>query len=235
MDDDEARGNALLAILDEEEYGRLRPMLQLVDAELRDPVYERRGPVTDVYFPLSAVYSMVAVADGVVVEVGTIGYEGMVGLPFFLGAATSPTAAFCQIPGRAVKLAAGDLQDFLLGDGQLHTALHRYTQTTMAQMAQNVVCNKTHTVDQRAARWLLTSGDRVRNDQFVLTQEFLGQMLGVTRPTVSETANKLRTEKLISYSRGHITLLDRPGLLRITCECYQIIKEEFDTISRHMP
>jgi CRP-like cAMP-binding protein len=97
------------------------------------------------------------------------------------------------------------------------------------------VCNKTHTVDQRAARWLLTSGDRVRNDQFVLTQEFLGQMLGVTRPTVSETANKLRTEKLISYSRGHITLLDRPGLLRITCECYQIIKEEFDTISRHMP
>ena len=159
----------------------------------------------------------------------------MVGLPLFLGVTTSPTAAFCQIPGRAARLSARDLAEFLSGDGRLHSLLHRYTQTTMAQLSQNVVCNSAHTAEQRAARWLLTSSDRVRSDRFLLTQEFLAQMLGVRRPTVSEVASKLQADGLISYSRGTITITDRPRLTNVACDCYRVIKEEFDTIIGYRP
>jgi CRP-like cAMP-binding protein len=233
---DELAQNAILAALDDGELERLRGMLELVDVGLKEPVYEYRGPIGDVYFPISAVFSMVALADDrIVVEVSTIGYEGIVGLPLFLGATSSPTAAFCQIPGRAARMSAADLTEFLGIDGQLHSLLHRYTHTTMAQMSQNVVCNSTHTAEQRAARWLLTTGDRVRSDRFPLTQEFLAQMLGVRRPTVSEIAGKLQADGLISYSRGTITITDRTRLTDTACDCYRIIKAEFDALPEHRP
>jgi CRP-like cAMP-binding protein len=225
----ELRTNTLLDRLPGSEFERLRPLLVAVDAGLRDQVYEPDGPIPAVYFPLTAVYSMVAVGDGpAAVEVGTIGREGLVGLPLFLGAASSPNAAFCQVPGRAAVLTAGDLRRFLARDGELHRLLHRYTQTMMVQMAQNVVCNAAHPVVQRAARWLLTTGDRVRHDEFPMTQEFLGQMLGVRRPTVSEVAGRLQAEGLIRCARGRVVLVDRSALERVTCTCYRIVRAEFD-------
>jgi CRP-like cAMP-binding protein len=227
---DELYDNALLANLPPSEFEVLRPSLEAVDMGIRHPVYQPRRPIEHVYFPLSSVFSMVATAgeDRVVVEVGTIGYEGMVGLPLFLGAPSSPHAAFCQIAGRAARLSAVDLHEFLAEDGELHRLLHRYTQTTMVQLSQNVACNQTHTTEQRTARWLLTTADRVRSNTFLLTQEFLGQMLGVRRPTVSEVASQLQADGLIEYTRGRIRILDRPALVRVACDCYLIVKAEFD-------
>lgn len=230
MGTDELRRNSILATLPETEFERVCPQLELVDAEIRKQVYRPHEPITAVYFPLSSVFSMVGLADEeqVAVEVATIGAEGMVGLPLFLGAGSSPHSAFCQIPGTAARLAAEDLRRALTNDGALHRALNRFTQTTMVQIAQNVVCNSTHTSEQRAARWLLTTGDRVGRDEFPLTQQFLAQMLGVRRPTVSEIAGRLQAQALIRYTRGVITITDRAGLERATCSCYRIVKAEFD-------
>jgi CRP-like cAMP-binding protein len=155
----------------------------------------------------------------------------MVGLPLFLGAAKSSTAAFCQVPGTAAALSADDFREFLNHDGQLHSLLHRYTQTVMMQMSQSVACNVAHLTEQRAARWILATGDRTRSDHFPLTQEFLAQMLGVRRSTVSPIAAKLQADGLLTYTRGNITILDRKRLTSVACECYEIIKNEFDTFA----
>jgi CRP-like cAMP-binding protein len=232
-DGDELRQNALLAQLPGPEFERLAPLLRVVDTDLRHQVYEPRSLIDAVWFPLTAVFSMVALADDrVVVEVGTVGYEGVLGLPLFLGSPTSPNAAFCQVQGRSAVLAAADLRDFLVQDGDLHRLLHRYTQTTMVQMAQNVVCNSTHSTVQRAARWMLMTADRVRSADFPLTQEFLGQMLGVRRPAVSEAAGRLQADGLIRYSRGRMTVVDRSGLEDVSCSCYGVLRAEFDALER---
>ena len=232
MTEDQLRRNALLAALPVEEFERLAPMLEVIDVQIRHQVYRPREPITEVYFPLSAVFSMVGLAgDRVVVEVGTVGFEGMIGLPLFLGAGASPNAAFCQIAGAAARITSGDLTDFLTVDGALHRLLHRYTQSTMVQLAQNVVCNSAHPVEQRMSRWLLMSADRVRSDTFQLTQEFLARMLGVRRATVSETASKLQADGLVQYSRGVITIIDRQRLQDAACECYGILRREFDQVS----
>ena len=227
---DELRLNALLAALPEDELDRLRSLAVVVDVELRQEVHRRREPVTEVHFPLSSVYSMVALTeqDRVQVEVATIGYEGMVGLPLFLGATASPNTVFAQVAGRAAVLPAADFRDFLATDGALHGLLHRYTQTVLVQVSQNVVCNSTHSAEQRAARWMLTTGDRVRRDAFPLTQDFLAQMLGVRRQTVSESARRLQDDGLIHYRRGVVTIVDRPALEAVACECYGILRREFD-------
>lgn len=232
MTEHDLRQNAILGALPEAEFDRLRPRLEMIDAEVRDQVYEPGKPITDVYFPVSAVYSLVGLADGkVVVEVATIGREGMVGLPVFLGQAASPHAAFCQVPGPAAHLPAGELTAVLSDDGALHGLLNRFTQATMVQIAQNVVCNSTHTLAQRAARWLLTTHDRVGRDQFALTQEFLSQMLGARRPTVSETASKLQAQGLIRYNRGNLTITDRAGLEEVACSCYGIVRAEYEDLT----
>jgi CRP-like cAMP-binding protein len=232
MTDDELRHNAILAALPEPEFERLRAHLQPTDAQVRDQVYQPDKPIDHLFFPISAVFSLVGTADdNVLVEVATIGREGMVGLPVFLGRPTSPHASFCQVPGRAAVMSAGALRSVLSDDGALHGLLNRFTQATMVQVAQNVVCNGTHPVGQRAARWLLTTHDRVQRDEFPLTQEFLGQMLGARRPTVSETAGKLQAEGLIRYSRGRLTITDRPGLEQVACSCYAIVKAEFDALT----
>jgi CRP-like cAMP-binding protein len=230
--EEQLRRNAILTKLPPAEFDRLRQRLEVIEAELRQQLYEPRQVITEVYFPLSAVVSVVALADEdrVQVEVATIGGEGMLGLPLFLGAAASPHAAFCQIPGLAARLSADDFRQALIGDGALHHALNRYTQATIVQIAQSVICNSTHSAEQRACRWLLTTHDRVDRDQFPLTQEFLAQMLGVRRPTVSEIASRLQSEGLIRYTRGVITICDRPTLERATCDCYWIVKAEYDNL-----
>jgi CRP-like cAMP-binding protein len=232
MADDELQCNAILAALPERELGPLRAQLQLIDAVVRDQVYQPGKPIADLVFPISAVFSLVGLADeDMLVEVATIGREGMVGLPVFLGRPVSPHASFCQITGRAAVLPADALGSALTGDGALHAMLNRFTQAIMVQMAQNVVCNGAHPVGQRAARWLLTTQDRVARDEFPLTQEFLGQMLGARRPTVSETASRLQSEGLIRYSRGNLTITSRPGLEAAACPCYGIVKAEFDALT----
>jgi CRP-like cAMP-binding protein len=225
--------NGVLAGLPERELVRLAERAELVQVRTRDEIYRPEGPIESVYFPLDAVFSMVAVTDGeAVVEVATIGLEGMVGLPLFLGAPTSPHAMFCQIPGYAARMSGDDLREVLRDDGQLHARLNRYAQATMVQIAQNVVCNNTHPAEQRAARWLLMTQDRVGQPEFPLTQEFLAQMLGVRRPTVSEIAGRLQDRSLISYRRGVITVADRAGLEAATCACYAVVRAEFDALAQ---
>ncbi|MCV7197356.1 Crp/Fnr family transcriptional regulator [Mycobacterium angelicum] len=226
--------NAILAQLPEREYSQLEPQLRLEQLELKHPAYEPGKPISDIYFPLSAVFSLVAVVDGHhSLEVATIGHEGMVGLPVYLGASSSPQAAFCQVSGEAARLTVADFRQALARDGALHTLLNRFTQATMVQVAQNVVCNGTHSTEARMARWLLTTRDRVDSNELRLTQEFLAQMLGVHRPTVSDTAQRIQEQGLISYRRGVITITDRPGLEAKACECYRIVKAEFDAIRNH--
>jgi CRP-like cAMP-binding protein len=180
------------------------------------------------------VYSLVAVTDGQAqLEVATVGYEGMVGLPVFLGATSSPQSAFCQVPGDTVGMSVADFRRSLNHDGVLHALLNRFTEATMVQISQNVVCNRSHPMLARMARWLLTTQDRVGRDEFSLTQEFLAQMLGVHRPTVSETAQKLQARGMIRYSRGIITIVDRQELERAACECYRVIQAEFDDLRNH--
>lgn len=232
MTDDDLRRNAILGALPGPEFNRLSPWLDVVDAEIRDEVYEPGKPITNLYFPISSVYSMVGLADGeAVVEVATVGREGMIGLPVFLGQAASPHAAFCQVPGPAAQLPADQLAAVLSDDGTLHGLLNRFTQATMVQIAQNVVCNASHNLAQRTARWLLTTHDRVGRDEFALTQQFLSQMLGARRPTVSETAGKLQAQGLIRYTRGNVTIADRHGLEQTSCSCYGIVRAEFDKMT----
>ena len=224
--------NAILAALPGDELAWLSDDLKLVDAQIREQVYQPGGPVSAVYFPLASVFSIVGMADDrVPVEVATIGREGMVGLPVFLGAASTPYAAFCQVAGPAAKITAAGLRQVLAEGGALHAALSRYTQALIVQIAQNVVCNSSHVTIARAARWLLTTRDRAGSEDFRLTQEFLGQMLGVRRPTTSGPARQLQAAGLIRYSRGNITITDGPGLERAACSCYGIIRAEFDLIT----
>lgn len=234
MSDEEVRRNAILARLPESEFAQLRPHLRLEHSEMKRAAYEPGKPIADVYFPLTSVYSVVAIADGQVqVEVATVGYEGMVGLPVYLGAASTPQASFCQIPGDTARIGVADFHQLLSRDGALHALLNRFTQATMVQVSQNVVCNRSHPTKVRMARWLLTTQDRVGRGEFPLTQEFLAQMLGVHRPTVSDPAQRLQSEGLIRYRRGVITVTDRDGLERTACECYRIVKSEFDDLRNH--
>lgn len=229
----ELRENAILAELPVGELDALRPRLQLMDVEPRKSVYDPGKRISHVYFPTSAVFSLVAMAgSGASVEVATTGREGMVGLPIFLGAMTSPHSAFCQVSGRAARLPANDLLAVLGRNPSLHQVLNRFTQAMMVQIAQNVLCNNTHTTEQRLCRWLLTTEDRVARPTFQITQEFMAQMLGVRRPTVSDTAGRLQDRGLIRYSRGVMTIVDRAKMEIATCDCYRIVKGEFDQIMR---
>lgn len=227
------RKNAILAQLSDDELDRVADGAEIVESQIGDQVYQPHEPIREVYFPITSVFSLVALADErTLVEVATIGLEGMVGLPLFLGANSSPHASFCQIPGEAVRLDVDGLRQALARDGALHRGLHRLTQATMVQIAQNVVCNNTHEVEQRAARWLLTTHDRVDQDTFTLTQQFLAQMLGVRRPTVSQVAARLQDAGLISYARGTMHIRDRAGLEKRACQCYAIVRAEFEAMTR---
>lgn len=230
---DDLRANAILAALPRPELHKLATLADVVEVGTKVTVYDSGSPIPNVYFPLDAVFSMITKVDGGVgVEVGTIGFEGMVGLPAFLGAVSSPHTAYSQVPGHAARLPVGALRDALADDGVLHAELHRFTSATMIQLAQSVACNSSHRAEQRACRWLLTTHDRVRRAEFSLTQEFLAQMLGLRRPTVSEIAQHLQDQGFIRYVRGRLTIIDRAGLERSTCECYWVVRRAFPSIDR---
>jgi CRP-like cAMP-binding protein len=223
--------NRLLAALPVEERTRLGLEMRLVELGMREQIYDKGALITQVYFPLNCVISVVtAVEDDVAVEVAMIGLEGMAGLPAFLGTAASPHRYFCQVAGQALRLESATLRRLLAGDGALHDLLHRYTQAVLAFLAQNIACNRLHSPEERTARWLAQSHDRVGSDSFQITQEFLAQMLGVRRATVSESARTLKQAGLIRYSRGSLTILDRAGLQAAACQCYLTIRREFDNL-----
>lgn len=222
--------NRILAALPPGELARLRSRLTTVVLEQKDSVWQPNQPFQQVYFPLDAVVSVLAVARGGVVEVGTIGNEGMVGLPAFLGAETSPGMAFCQVPGRAERMPIKSFLREVGRAGAFRRVLHRYTQAFMTQVSQSTLCNRLHSAEQRLARWLLSVADRVGREEFPLTHEFMAQMLGVRRATVTETAGALQRAGLIRYSRGTITIQDRRSLERVACECYRIVRDEFDRL-----
>ena len=228
---DSLTGNRLLGALPAQEFERLRPHLETVTLKGKDLLYERDEPIEYVHFPIDCVTSVMAtMKDGRRVEVSTIGNEGMDGLPVFLGAQTAPLTSFCQVPGDAARMTTDAFRSEVGPGDQLHELLRRFTEATLVFAGQSSACNRLHTVEQRCSRWILHTHDRVGKDEFYLTQEFLAQMLGVRRASVSEVASSFQEEGLISYRRGNLRILDRSGLEAVTCECHSVITKEFERL-----
>jgi len=221
--------NRLLAMLSKKEYGRLLPKLTTVSLGFGQEVYECGKTIKYVYFPNDSIISLISEGpEESGLEVGMVGNEGMAGLPVFMGVNSSSTRALVQGAGTAMRMTSAAVRTEANRLGSLHRLLHRYSHSLLTQVSQSSVCNRFHLVDARLARWLLMTKDRLGAEEFPLTQEFLSTMLGVRREGVSKAAGELQAAKLISYSRGLITLLDRPGLEAKSCECYAIIKAESD-------
>jgi CRP-like cAMP-binding protein len=220
--------NRLLAKLGAVEYEQLAPHLEPVTLSLSQVLFRPDERLEHVYFPSTAIVSLLTdLSDGSGMEVGLVGREGMVGISVLLGGNETKVATV-QGPGEAIRMKAVRLREEFTRGGAFQTALLRYTHALMTQISQSVVCNARHPVEGRLARWLLMYYDRLERDEFYLTHEFMAQMLGVRRASVSEVANKLQEMRLISYHHGHITILDRSGLEQFTCECYPVVKEKFD-------
>ena len=199
--------------------------------EARHSAYESGQPIQYLYFPLTGVISIVSVTqDGRSVEIATVGNEGVVGLPLFLGSQTVLGQAYAQVPGESLRVKAAIFQREVRKSRPLTTILHLYTHALLVQISQGMVCNRIHSVTERCARWLLMTHDRVRMDSFMLTQESLGYMLGVRRTGASEVASALRKRGLIDYSRGSVQVRNRRGLESVSCECYRVVKREFDRL-----
>lgn len=223
--------NQLLGMLPEEELARLLPHLERVHLPLGKSLSESGGVMQHVYFPLDAIVSLLCVMkDGASTEIAVVGSEGIVGVSLFMGGETTPSRAIVQSAGEAYRMKGQRLKDEFYRAGVLQRLLLRYTQALLTQMAQTAVCNRHHTVDQQLCRWLLLSLDRLPGDQLLMTQELIANMLGVRREGVTESAGKLQRAGLISYHRGHITVLDRPGLEERVCECYAVVKCEYDRL-----
>ncbi|MDQ3808769.1 MAG: Crp/Fnr family transcriptional regulator [Chloroflexota bacterium] len=218
-----------MAALPRAEYTRLRAQMEPIRPRMKSVLYEQGGPIEHVYFPEGGVFShMIQMADGSVVEVGTIGSEGMIGLSAFLNASASHTTVLCQIAGRALRMSTDVFRGEVTPATRLHTLLHRYGEAFMTYLAQAVACNAVHSAPARCARWLLMMHDRVGGDEFPLTQDFLSKMLGVRRATISAIAQELQAAGMIHYAQGRITIENRAALETITCECYAVVRREFD-------
>jgi CRP-like cAMP-binding protein len=228
---DGALRNRLLAALPAAELERVRPHLEQVRLEQRESLYEPETPISHVYFPETAVISLVSsLEDGGTVEVGTAGCEGMAGLPVFLAGDTSSLKAFAQIPGVAARMEAATFTRLAGAPGPLHRLLLRYTQAFLTQVAQSAACNGAHLVEERCARWLLMTHDRVTGDAFPLTHEFLAFMLGVRRAGVTMAMRTLQDLGLVDYSRGWVEIVEREGLEGASCECYRVVRDHFDRL-----
>jgi len=224
-------GNQLLARLTPDEYQRLLPRLQLVPLELKHILYDARSPIDYAYFPTRGLVSaMIVMEDGRAIEVATIGDEGMVGLPLLVGVKTSTNRMMVQVSGEALRLSAEAFKEEASRDNPLRRLLALYYTAFFAQVSQAVACNGLHTLHQRCCRWLLMTQDRARSDVFAMTHEFLAEMLGVRRSSVSEVLKPLQEEGLIRYSRGKFTVLDRDGMKAGSCECYRTINAEFERL-----
>ena len=230
------RTNRLLSLLSDHDYERLRPHLSQAVLEYRKSLYEASRPIEHVYFPVDGVASLViTTADGASAEVGTIGSEGMVGLPVCLGDREAPSAVYVQVPGTALQMDAGLFRRELDQSPSLKLVMLRYAHAFFNQVAQSAACAHLHRVEQRCCRWLLMTRDRMPSGEFLLTQEFLGMMLGVRRTTVTEVMGKLQKAGLIRYRRGHVSILDPEALRLRACECYDISKLEFDRLLGDTP
>ena len=219
--------NRLLAALPKKDYLRLVRHLEEVPLVFEKILYRPDELISDVYFLNSGIVSLLAgLKERATLEVGLVGNEGMVGLGVFLGVTSSMNRAVVQGTGSAMKMKANALRKVCNNGGALPRLLQRYSHSVLMQITQSAVCNQFHSVNARLARWLLMTQDRMGDDEFRLTQEFLSHMLGVRREGVSVAAGDLQRRKLISYSRGHLKVLDRAGLLAISCGCYEIIREE---------
>ncbi len=223
--------NQLLAALPQAEHGRVYPYLEPVRVALGDILQESDRPMRYVYFPADCIVSLLNVMeDGSAAEIAMVGNEGVVGVSLFMGGETSPSRAIVQSAGTAYRLKGQLLKDEFFHAGFMQRSLLRYTQALLTQMAQTAVCNRHHTLDQQLCRWLLLSLDRLRGDEVVMTQELIANMLGVRREGVTEAAGKLQKAGLITYHRGHIHVVDRKGLEARSCECYEVVKKEYDRL-----
>jgi CRP-like cAMP-binding protein len=228
---DSPKGNRLVAALPEEDYQGLLPVLEAVRLPLGMALYESGGAQGYVYFPTSSIVSLLYVlADGSSAEIAVTGCEGLVGIALFMGGETTPSRAVVQSAGQGYRIKAALLKRKFEEGGALQLLLLRFTQALITQMTQTAVCNRHHAVDQQLCRWLLLSLDRLPANELVMTQELIANMLGVRREGVTEAAGKLQAEGLIEYSRGRITVLDRPKLEARVCECYAVVKKEYDRL-----
>jgi len=228
--------NHLLAALPGTEFDRLAPHLELVPMQLGEALYESGGRLQHVYFPTTSIVSLLYVMeDGASAEIAVVGNEGILGISLFMGGETTPSRAVVQSAGYGYRLRAQLLkQEFNRAGPVLHLLL-RYTQALITQMAQTAVCNRHHSVEQQLCRWLLLSLDRLSTAELTMTQELIANMLGVRREGVTEAAGNLQRAGLIRYSRGRITVLDRPRLEQEVCECYAVVKKEYDRLLSDLP
>ncbi|CAG2140326.1 hypothetical protein LMG31506_02294 [Cupriavidus yeoncheonensis] len=225
------KSNHLLAAMPTADWERLAPHLTPVELPLGHVVYESGDQLGYVYFPADSIISLLYVMeDGASAEIAIVGNEGMVGIAIFMGGETTPSRAIVQSAGYGYRLSSAILkQEFVRGGAMQHLLL-RYTQALITQMAQTAVCNRHHSIDQQLCRWLLLSIDRLPSNDLTMTQELIANMLGVRRSGVTEAALKLQAAGLIRYSHGHIAVLDRAGLEKRVCECYAVVKREFERL-----
>lgn len=218
-------------MLDEAAYRDLLPRLQRVRLARGEVVCERGGAMSAVYFPCSCVLSMVTLMrDGTTVETGTIGREGFAGIDVLLDAGPALNTVFCQVEGDCLCMPLDAFRATMAEAGGLRRAVQRFVLAYLGLVAQSAACNRVHKVEERFARWMLMTADRVGSDTFYLTQEFIAQMLGVHRPSVSTVASAFQHDGLIRYTRGQVTILDRPGLERASCECYAVCTQQVETL-----
>lgn len=223
--------NQLLAALPAADRERIYPHLQLVPMPLGKVLYESGDVLRHVYFPVDSIISLLYVlADGASAEISVVGNDGLIGIALFMGGETTPSRAIVQSAGYAYRLIGQRLKEEFRRNGELQLLLLRYTQALITQMAQTAVCNRHHTVDQQLCRWLLLSLDRLSSNRLTMTQELIANMLGVRREGVTESAGKLERLGAIRYARGKITVLDRPLMERLCCECYAVVKKESDRL-----
>ena len=222
--------NHLLAALPAEEWQRWQPQLELVEMPLGQVLYESGAALSHVYFPTTAIVSLLYVMkNGASAEIAVVGHDGMVGVSLFMGGESTTSRAVVQSAGWGYRLRAQVIKSEFTREPVLHLLL-RYTQALITQMAQTAACNRHHSVDQQLSRWLLLSLDRLQGSELVMTQELISNMLGVRREGVTEGALKLQRAGLIKYTRGRITILDRKGIEALSCECYAVVKNEYDRL-----
>jgi CRP-like cAMP-binding protein len=223
--------NRLLAALPDAEWRRLRPLLEPIELPLGHVLYESGRTLSHVYFPTTALVSLLHVMEnGASAEIAVVGNEGMVGISLFMGGESTPSRAVVQSAGLGFRLGAQTLREESSRAGPVLRLLLRFTQALITQMTQTAACNRHHSVDQQLCRWLLLSLDRLHGHELVMTQELIANMLGVRREGVTEAAGKLQAIGLIRYARGRIRVLDRPGLEQRSCECYGVVKREYDRL-----